>query len=100
MKFNDLLQRADLNSLESFLKYGSDDFVETTDKTYSQRIEDATKKATAFFEAKYSDIDEYDKISGYFYEQLSVFEEIYFEIGLILGAKIAFQIGKRMEELT
>jgi len=78
---------------------GSESFENLPEKTYSERLAEARKKATAFFDARYSDIHEYDEISGYFNEQAGVFQDVYFEIGLILGAKIAFQICGRMGEL-
>ncbi len=75
---------------------GSESFEKPSEKTYSERLAEARKKATAFFDARYSDIREYDEISGYFNEQAGVFQDVYFEIGLILGAKIAFQICGRI----
>lgn len=100
MDFSDLLQRANLNSVESYLLYGSESFEKPSDKTYKERLSEARKKAKAFFEARYSDVTEYDEISGYFNEQAGVFQDVYFEIGLLVGAKIAFQIRGRMEEIT
>jgi hypothetical protein len=99
MDFNGLLRRANLNSIQSFLIYGDESFEEASQKTYSERITDAQKQAADFFKARYSDIDEYDEIAGYFNDQAAVFEEVYFEIGLILGTKIAFQLYAKMEEL-
>ena len=99
MKFNDFLQRANLNSLQTFLKYGAEDFKEQCEKTYSERLKEAEKNAMDFFKTRCIDDDELDKITGYFEEQVNVYEEVYFEIGMILGAKIAFQLGERMEEL-
>ena len=54
----------------------------------------------AFFEERFSDIKELDEIAGYYYKQAIVYRDVYFEMGLITGAKIAFQIHKRMEELS
>ena len=54
----------------------------------------------SFFEERFSDIKELDEIVGYYYKQAIVYRDVYFEIGLITGAKIAFQIHKRMEELS
>lgn len=99
MNFSDLLQRANLNCIQTFLVYGGENYEKPSEKTYSERIDEAKKKATAFFRKRYSDIKEYDEISGYFAEQTSVFEEVYFEMGMIVGAKIAFQIHERMKEL-
>lgn len=100
MDFGDLLERANLNSIESYLLYGGESTDKPSEKTYSERLAEAKKKAAAFFQSRYSDIQEYDEITGYFNEQVAVFQDVYLEIGLILGAKIAFQIRERMEEIT
>ena len=100
MKFEDYLQRAELISLQNFLKYGAESYIKSSEKTYSEQLKEARENAKAFFEEKYPDIDEYDKVYGYFDEQASVYEEVYFEIGLIVGAKIGFQIRGKMDELS
>lgn len=99
MEFSDILHRANLNSIEDYLIDGSESLLEPSTKKYSERLSEVQKKITAFFQARYSDVNEYDEISGYFNEQTEVFRAVYLEIGLILGAKIAFQIRERMEEL-
>lgn len=100
MEFDDLLRRADLNNLEEFIIHGGESFVKPSTKTYSQRLKEADSKVEAFFEERFSDIKELDEIVGYYYKQAIVYRDVYFEMGLITGAKIAFQIHKRMEELS
>ncbi len=100
MDFSNLLRRTNLNAIETFLMSGGDSFEDPPSKTYSERIEDADKKAKAFFESRYTDIGELDEIAGYYYEQTAVYEDVYFEIGLLIGAKIAYQIRGKMEELS
>lgn len=99
MDFSKLYQRANLYALQNYLMYGCECLKDSPVKSYSERLADAQKKVTAFFSARYSDIDEYDEIIGYFYEQMVVVEEVYFEIGFILGAKITAQICQRMKQL-
>lgn len=100
MEFNNILNRANLNSLEEFLFHGGECFAEPSEKTYAERLKEADSKVSAFFGEQYSDINEYDEISGYYHRQTNVYREVYFEIGLITGAKIAFQFAKRTEELS
>lgn len=100
MNFNNMLNRANLNILEDFLFHGGECFAEPSDKTYSERLKEADGKVSAFFEERYPDINEYDEISGYYHRQTNVYREVYFEIGLITGAKIAFQLAKKSEELS
>lgn len=100
MNIKDYLQRAEFISLQNFFKYGGETYLESSKKTYSEQLADARKNAKEFFEKRYTDIDEYDEIYGYFDEQVSVYEEVYFEIGLIVCAKIGMQLQKRLEELS
>ena len=100
MDISDLLRRANLNCIEEYLFHGGESFEKPSEKTYSERLADAREKAMDFFQARYSNTQEYDEIAGYFYEQAEVFQDVYFEIGLILGAKIAFQICGRIGETT
>ena len=101
MKFDGLLRRANLNSLETFLLNGGEALRESDMKTYSERLEKANKRLSVFLTSVCDDtnIEEYDKISGEMYEQIAVYEDVYFEVGLIMGAKIAFQIRGKLEEL-
>lgn len=71
MKFENYLQRAELISLQNFLKHGGETFIPTSDKKYSERITQARRKAKNFFEEKFPDIDDFDRIYGYFDEQVS-----------------------------
>lgn len=100
MDFSDLLQRANLNAIETFFMYGGINLEKPSGKTYTQRLTETRKKAADFFAARFPDLGEYDEISEHFDELAAVYEEVYFEIGLILGAKIAFQISGKMEELS
>lgn len=100
MKFEDYLQRAELISLQNFLRHGGETCEKTSQKTYSQQLQEARSKANTFFQQNFPDIEEQDRISEYFYEQVSVYEEVFFEIGLIVGAKIGFQLKGKFEELT
>ena len=100
MDFNHSYRRADLNSIEAFLMHGGESFERPSDKSYSQRLQEARKNATAFFEARFTNIDEFDEIAGDFNEQVSVFEDVYLEIGLLRGARIAFQICGKIAELS
>ena len=44
-------------------------------------------------------MDDFDRIYGYFDDQVTEYEEVFFEIGIIVGAKIGFQFREKMEEL-
>ena len=100
MDFSNLLRRTNLNSIQDYLMYGGESLEKPSDKTYSERLKEADKKASAFFHSRYTENDEFDEIYGYYNAQIAVYENVYFEIGLIMGAKIAFQVRGKMEELS
>ena len=99
MKFEDYLQRAEFISLQNFLKTGGETFVKSSQQTYSEQLKEARQKAKDFFDEKFPELDEHDEIVEYFYDLVSVYEEVFFEIGSIIGAKIGMQLQKRIQEL-
>ena len=99
MKFEDYLQRAEFISLQNFLKTGGETYVSSSQQTYSEQLREVHQKATDFFNEKFKDIDEHDKISECFYDLAGVYEEVFFEIGSIVGAKIGMQLQKKLQEL-
>ena len=99
MDFKNLLKRADLYSIQTFLKYGVESYVKPDTLSYSQRLRDANKNMTDFFKNKFPDSEELDKILTFFDEQTSIYEEVYFEIGLLSGMKIGFEINEKIESL-
>ena len=99
MGIDDMLCRANLNSLEKFLINGDKSNEEAPYRRYSERLMEADHRAAAFLRERFPVLNEYDEIMAYYYDQTGVIQEVYFEIGLILGAKIALEISRRMEEL-
>ena len=99
MDFTNLLIRANLSNLEDFLLEGGEYLIEKNHKPYSEMLEEAERDARDFFQVRFPDTDDYDEISGYYNRQTEVYKEAFFEIGLLLGAKIGYQIHSRMSEL-
>lgn len=58
-----------------------------------------TFKLREFLHTQYPDMETYEKISDYFNEMAIVIEEVFFEIGLITGAKIGYQLREKIDEL-
>lgn len=100
MNFSECLRRADLNSIATFLLHGGEKIEPPSPQTYEERLAAARKKGVAFFRSRYPDSRERDEIAEHFHELATVFEEVYFEIGLLLGWKIGNQLRERMEELS
>ena len=99
VKFEDYLQRAEFISLQNFLKTGGEIYIQSPQKTYSEQLKEVHQKAKAFFDQKFTDIDEHDKITECFYNLAGVYEEVFFEVGTIVGAKIGMQLQKKLQEL-
>lgn len=99
MNFGNLLHRSNLNTLETFITCGEKSFSSPPEGAYSERLKKASQNVTALFQARFPDFQDYDEVAGYYDKQVEVVQDIYFEIGLILGARIAFQISEKMEEL-
>lgn len=100
MIFDDFLRRAELHSLETFINYGGEVITPISQKGYEERLKDARKSVDEFFKKRCTTLSDFDEITMHYDKEVEVVQNVYFEIGLILGAKIAFQIGKKMEELT
>lgn len=99
MDFTNLLIRANLSNIADFLLEGGEYLIEKKGKSYSERIEEAEKDVQDFFQVRFPDTDDYDEISGYYTRQTETYKEVFFEIGLLLGAKIGYQVHSRMSEL-
>lgn len=99
MYFRDLLKRANVSSLEFFLLHGVEGHERPPEQTYSERLDAAEEKITSFLRPLCKKRREFDEITGYLCNQMDVYQDVYFEIGLIAGAKLAFQLRGGMEEL-
>ena len=99
MNIKEIWDRAQLNSLENFILYEADGYKESAKKGYTQRLDEADANMNRFFEEHIKDPKEREKLIEYYYQQTEEYMEVYFEIGLLLGAKIEHQISLRMEEM-
>ena len=99
MFLKQFLQRAEFCSLQNFLKNGCETWNVPPDKTYLEQLNDARKYVTAFFEEKFPDESDREKALALFDEQTDVYENVFFEMGIIVGAKIGMQLQKRLQEM-
>lgn len=99
MDFSEMLHKANLYRLEMLIMCMGDSNEDPEYVPYSERLAEADKKADAFFKARFPELEEYNEIMAYYDDQVFVNRQVYFEIGMIVGGKIAFDISKRMEEL-
>ena len=99
MYFKNYLERANLSVLQEFIKFGCEGRAENISETYKSRIKNARKNALRFFEEKFKSIDEFDYVLNCFETQIEVYKDVYFEIGMLLGAKLGYEICEKMEQL-
>ncbi len=99
MDFNGILRRIEIERLKEYIMSGELRIEESSGQSYTERLMEADNKAANFLKARFPVLKEYDEIMSYYYDQTGVIKEVYFEIGMIAGGKIAFEISKRMEEL-
>ena len=99
MDFSKMLHRADLHNMEMHIMGMADSNEDPEYVPYAERLAEADKNADAFFKARFPELKDYDEIMAYYDDQVFINQQIYFEIGLIVGGKMAFEISKRMEEL-
>lgn len=99
MYYDDLLGRANLYRLTNFLLEGSEYRQEPEGETYRERIEAAENKMEELLSSKYSG-RELEAACDVFYAAMAVCEAVNFEIGLLIGGRIAQQISHRLREFS
>jgi len=99
MYFKDVLKRANLHAVEFFLRNGGETFAEVPPQSYRERLAAAETAITNFLEARYPDPQTFDRVWQYLGEHLGTMEDVYFEMGMLVGAKLAFQLRGKMDEL-
>ncbi len=90
-----MLDRANLNVIEEFILTGFTSNMKPSEKKYSERLMDVENKISEYMNMHEKMVPECAELWKCFSEQ----SEVYFELGIIIGAKIAFQLQKRIEEI-
>ena len=99
MNFEEILKRADLNSLRAFIMIGAEDLDENPQLTYSEQIKSANHNIDNILKEKFPVFEELDEIESNLNEQIYTLEKICFEMGMLTGAKIVIQALKKMKEI-
>lgn len=100
MLFKNLLNRANLRNLEIFLWAGGVCDNALPEESYAERMKSAEQKMESFLKTHFPDAKEFEAANEIWSEVNGVYMDIYFEVGLLLGARIAMQINRKMEELS
>ena len=99
MVFDNLLDRANLNNIEFFLRTGGEVCDAPPEGSHRERLYAAEQKAEKLLRERFTEEQEILEINEIIYDLIIVHQDIYFEIGMLLGMKIAAQINAKMEEM-
>lgn len=99
MEFKGLEKRTDVTALVDFLLYGMEYLTPPPNESYDQRLTAAQEKIDAFLSDRFPDRRECDKISTDLWDQIGTFSDVYFEVGLLTGARLAMQFTDRLKAL-
>ena len=99
MYIENLLKRADLKSIEYFLRYGGANLSEKSDKPSAEQLRNAENNIADTLFSIISDEHKHDEIMSRIFEQVEVFENISFELGFLAGAKIAIQAFDKLYDI-
>ena len=90
---DEIFKRLDIQHIREFLLHGVDES-EISSKAYKERIDEARDPVIEFIQQKFEP-EECEEITGRIYDYASVCENVYMEIGIKCGAKIAAQLFER-----
>ncbi len=91
---DEIFTRLDIQHIREFLLHGVEEMNIST-KSYKERIDEVRKPVIEFFQEKFPDMDECEKITNKVYDCASIYEEVYMEIGMQCGVKLAMQLFGR-----
>ena len=100
MYLKELLSRANLNNLENFILTGAELSDPLPEKDYMQRIREAEHRLGEYLKLCFPNEEECDEVAMCVYGITEEYTNVYFEIGLLTGAKIALQASKKLKDLT
>lgn len=86
-----IFKRMDIQQLRAFLLNGTENF-EIENITYGEKLRDGSDSIYKRLECLYQDETELDKAVADLSTALTVYEEVYTEIGMKFGARILFQL--------
>lgn len=92
LDFKECFSRANLQEIATFIQNGGEQS-EIDARTYKQRLEDGRKPLLDFLKGLYADVWEYEKqTSAIVADALGAYEDVYFEVGIKIGARLAYQL--------
>ncbi len=100
MFLNELMERADIYLLKSFIIDGSDYIGDIPKASYRERLEKADEEIMEFLASKCEAQEEKNKITDLFCCMTDVYWDIYVEVGMLAGIKLSLQLFSKIEDVT
>ncbi len=100
MLFKDFLNRSTCRVVENFILNGGEWKDTSPDLPLDTRLKNAEEALHRFFRLHCTSDAETEYILDKIYEPISDLEAAYFEAGMLAGAKLAFEIRGKMDEIT
>ena len=100
MLFQDFLNRSSCRALENFILNGGEWKDTSLDLPLDTRLKNAEEALHRFFRLQCKSDAEMEHILDAICEPISDLETAYFEAGILAGAKLAFEIRGKMDEIT
>ncbi|MDD4414461.1 MAG: hypothetical protein PHR14_07960 [Oscillospiraceae bacterium] len=88
---DDIFTRLDIQHIREFLLHGVEE-CNVSDKSYYERLKSAERISTSFLRSFYTDNSDYEESTMPVFSYISVVEEVYMEIGMQCGVKLAMQL--------
>lgn len=88
---SEIFERLDIQQIREFLLHGVEE-MNTSDKTYYERLKNAEKIATGTLHARFPCEEDYEKVTDDVYELVGATQNVYMEVGMQCGAAIAMQL--------
>lgn len=91
-RYAEYFERVNLQHIRAFVQAGAESG-EIDTRTYKQRLDEGKKPLLDFLKSLYSDEMEYEKkLSDMVADAFGAFEDVNFEIGMKIGARLAYQL--------
>ncbi len=85
----ELFARADMQRVREFIKYGGDGPVDP--RSYDERLDRAYRDLNRWLAQRFPEEPERTAATETVFQSVTALEDVYLELGLLLGAKLALQ---------
>jgi len=88
MNFREMAERTDISNIHSFITYGEEGFKDIPEKNYAERIAEAQLNISNYLKEQLESQEQLDEMLERIFTMTEVYEDVYFEAGMLLGAKL------------